>query len=151
MAVSCCQAIFFTRSQCVMNFQISGSFWNGIFIYQHERKMRSKAILVYSVISHLILNRLKLDFNEVLFVLVSRELLCKIIKITTKFIFKKGSHHKKNLNNNCFRILFSGYIQMKVDTTLILAGCLDVTQYSLLRKWRQGTLICQEFSAPSFE
>ena len=38
---------------------------------------------------------LKSDFNEVLFVLELRELLCKNIKITTKFIFKKGSTHKK--------------------------------------------------------
>ena len=35
-------------------------------------------------------NPLKSDFNEVLFVLESRELLCKNIQITTKFIFKKG-------------------------------------------------------------
>ena len=90
---------------------------------------------------------LKSDFNEALFVLESRELLYKNIKIKTIFILKKGSIHKKYLNNNYFRLLFSGFIRMKVDTTLILAGCLDVTQYSLLRKWRQGTLVCQEFSA----
>ena len=77
---------------------------------------------------------LKSDFNEVLFVLESGELLCKNIKITTICILKKGSTHKKYLNNNYFRLLFSGFIRMKVDTTLILAGCLDVTQYSLLRK-----------------
>ena len=77
---------------------------------------------------------LKSDFNAVLFVLESGELLCKNIKITTICILKKGSTHKKYLNNNYFRLLFSGFIRMKVDTTLILAGCLDVTQYSLLRK-----------------
>ena len=77
---------------------------------------------------------LKSDFNEVLFVLESGEMLCKNIKITTICILKKGSTHKKYLNDNYFRHSFSGFIRMKVDTTLILAGCLDVTQYSLLRK-----------------
>ena len=38
---------------------------------------------------------LKSDFNEVLFVLESGELLCKNIKITTICILKKGSTHKK--------------------------------------------------------
>ena len=70
---------------------------------------------------------LKSDFNEVLFVLESGEMLCKNIKITTICILKKGSTHKKYLNNNHFRLLFSGFIRMKVDTTLSLAGCLDVT------------------------
>ena len=41
------------------------------------------------------LDNLKSDFNEVLFVLESRELPCKNIKITTKFISKKRSTHKK--------------------------------------------------------
>ena len=77
---------------------------------------------------------LKSDFNEVLFVLESGELLYKHIQITTICILKKDSTHKKYLDNNYFRVLCSGFIQMKVDTTLILAGCLDVTQYSLLRK-----------------
>ena len=70
---------------------------------------------------------LKSDFNEVLFLFESRELLCKNIEITTKFIFNKGSTHKKYLDNNYFRLLFSGFIRMKVETTLILGGCLDVT------------------------
>ena len=77
---------------------------------------------------------LKSDFNAVLFVIESRELLCKNIKITTQCILKKDFTHKKYLNDNYFRLLFSGFILMKVDTTLILAGCLDVTLYSLLRK-----------------
>ena len=48
--------------------------------------------------------------------------------------FKKGFHLDKHLNNNYFHLLFSGFIRMKLDKTLILAGCFDVAQYSLLRK-----------------
>ena len=110
-------------------------------------------IFIICILCHIIKNKwnlLKSDFNAVLFVIKSRELLCKNIKITTVCILKKGFTRKKYLNNNYFRLLFSGFMWMKVDTTLILGGCLDVTQYSLLRKWRQGTLVCQEFSAPSF-
>ena len=70
---------------------------------------------------------LKSDFNAVLFVIKPRELLFKNIKITTVCNLKKGFTRKKYLTNNYFRLLFSGFIRMKVNTTLSLAGCLDVT------------------------
>ena len=77
---------------------------------------------------------LKSDLNDVLFVLELGELLCINNKITTIYHFKDISTDKKYLNNNYFLLLFCGFIRMKVDTTLILGGCSDVVDYSLLGK-----------------
>ena len=62
--------------------------------------------------------RLKSDFNEVLFVLESGELQCKIIKITPMFILEKDSTHKTYFNNNHFWLSFSGLILMKWTQSL---------------------------------
>ena len=40
---------------------------------------------------------------------------------------------KKNQNDNSFPLLSFGFIQMKVDTTLILPGCYEFERYSVLR------------------
>ena len=48
--------------------------------------------------------------------------------------FKKNFTNEKYFNNNYFLVLFCGFIRMKVDTALILAGLSDVVDYSLLRK-----------------
>ena len=83
--------------------------------------------ILRKILNHFKMLILKLDFNAVLFVIKSRELLCKNIKITTVCILKKGFTRKKYLNNNYFRLLLSGFIRMKVETTFSLGGCLDVT------------------------
>ena len=82
---------------------------------------------------------LKSDLNEVLFVLEMGELICINIKTTNICNLKKNPPTKNIWIMIIFLVLFSGFIRMKVDTTLILAGCSDVVDYSLLRKWRQTT------------
>ena len=83
--------------------------------------------ILRKILNHFKMLILKSDFNAVLFVIKSRELLCKNIKITTVCILKKGFTHKNYLDNNYFRLLLSGFIRMKVETTFSLGGCLDVT------------------------
>ena len=94
---------------------------------------------------------LKSGLNEGLFVLKLWELICKSIKLTTIFIFKKYFTHKKYLNNNYFLLSKFGFIRMKVEKTLFLPGFYDVVDYSLLRKWRQNNLCIHELSALWFE